>query len=149
MKRPSYKILKELKIKYDSSSHPTYMLAKFNQLFDSRKITNQEGIIEIPLTVTPITRFSITWIFFRNFPLFYTKFCTLFALLDSDYINIYLHPWDFVNINLPKYKRIFLPIRTNSGEKTLKKLDKYLTWLKSKGLHTLKINEYLNSNRLI
>ena len=141
MSRPSYKILNKLGFKYDSSLHPTYIPGYYNNFFTKRKIFIKENIIEIPISVTPIIRAPFSWLWFRNFPLIYSKICTRLSLINTNYINLYFHPWEFVDLSEYKEKITYLIIR-NTGPKLLKKFDDYLKFSK---LNSSSIKEFLRA----
>ncbi len=118
---PNYKILDDLGIVYDSSLHPTYIPKRYNNFKSPRTPFYRDGIKIIPLTVSPILRLPIFWIAFRNLPLSYSEYITN---RNKDYVNLIFHPWEFVDItemDLPKL------ITRNTGEKLIKKLQKYIT----------------------
>lgn len=140
MMPPAYSALKECGLKYDSSSHPAYVPGRYNGFFRTRKITNKEGIILIPISVTPLIKLPFSWLWFRNLGLVYAKFCTLFSLTNIAFINIYFHPWDFINIK--KYELPFL-IKNNTGNKCLKMLENYICWCRKKGFVFETIGNYL------
>jgi len=71
--------------------------------------------------------------------LIYSKFCTSFSLLDSDYINIYFHPWEFVELNKFNISKM---IKRNTGNQNIIKLNKYLNWI-SKKTEAITINNFL------
>ncbi len=137
-------VLKKIRIKYDSSLHPTYIPGKYNNFFKSRNIYLENGIYEIPVSVTPLFRLPFSWIWLRNMGFTYAKFCSNLNFINSDYVNIYLHPWEFVNINIDPYnKKILKLIIRKTGDKYLKLVDNLIKWYFNKNLKSMTINEYL------
>lgn len=128
--------LKEIGIKYDSSLHPTYIPGRYFNLFKKRKLFVENEIVEIPISVG-LFRLPFFWIFFRNFPLRYSKICTIFC---GEYINILFHPWEFVELD--NYK-LPLSLKRNTGLKLFNKLDNYLKWCKKKEYKDFTFSEYL------
>lgn len=122
---PSDKVLEDLGFEYDSSLHPSFIPGRYNKLFSARKVHMKTGLKEIPVSVYPFVRFPMTWVFFRNFPLIYSKIGTL---LNKNMVVV-VHPWDFVSLD--KYDIPYL-IRRNSGNKMKSKFSKYIKWCKSK-----------------
>ena len=60
---------------------------------------------------------AIIFLWFRNIGLGYAKICTRLSLIGSDYVNIYFHPWEFVNLEKLKYSdRLPKLIIRNTGE---------------------------------
>ena len=135
----NYKVLNEIGIKYDSSSHPTWIPGRYNNFFGSRKIKEKDGVKVIPVSVMPFIRAPLFWLAFRNFGLGYAKLGTRACLLNQDYVNLVFHPWEFIrleelNLNLPKI------ITRNTGDRLENMLEKYVNWCKDKGfkIKTLK-----------
>jgi len=140
LKTPSYKLLKEVGIKYDSSVHPTYVPGRYNNLFSKTGCYEINGIIEVPISVTPISKFPFSWIWFRNFGVNYAKVCTSMTSRSSPFINLYFHPWELVN--LQGYDIPYL-IKRNTGETMGEMLNSYIEWCIEKGFKFCTINEFL------
>ena len=140
---PDYEQLKELGLKYDSSSHPTYIPGRYNNFLKSRKISTKEGVKIIPVSVSPLFRLPLFWIIFRNMPLFYSKLITKSCLVKDDYVCLVFHPWEFINIK--NYKIPFL-VKRNTGEKIELKLEKYIVWCLENKFIFIGIEDYLFKN---
>lgn len=145
---PPY-ILKEAGFVYDNTCHPTYVPGRYFYLLKSRKIKLKYGIINIPISVTPIFRLPFSWIWFRNLGLNYVKLCTSWVFLNQDWVNIYLHSWDFtdLNDNLPFKLPYF--ITSNAGWKMIRMLDNYLNFCKLNQIRISTIYNYLRENNFI
>jgi hypothetical protein len=115
---------------YDSSLNPTYLPGRYNNFFSKRTIHKSENIIVIPSSVTPLMRFPLFWLSFKNFPLALIKFFTSFTLAADDYVCLYFHPWEFADIS--KYK-VPAYVKRVDGDQLLGRFEKYLRWLKTKG----------------
>lgn len=145
MRRPSYKVLGKLGFIYDSSVHPTWMLGKISHITKPRKMhKTKEGIIEVPLSVSPLLRLAIAWIHFRNLPLIYTKLITKMIMIDTNILNMYFHPWDFTDINKPRFKKLMFLIRRNTGKKNLEKLEKFIVWCKTQKYQAITMSDYIS-----
>lgn len=145
---PSLNVLEKIGFTYDSSLHPTWVPRHYCNLWISRKIKKTGNICEIPISVVPFVRLPFSWIWFRNFPLFYSKAMTSFNKCFSQYTLIYFHPWEFVTIPLENYfyQDIAWKVATrNIGYTFEKKVENYIEWAKKRGTF-LTIQEYLNSN---
>ncbi|NIO44337.1 MAG: polysaccharide deacetylase family protein [Candidatus Aenigmarchaeota archaeon] len=143
MKHPSYNVLRECGFLYDSSLHPTYIPGYYNNFFSKRKIFKQDNIFIVPISVAPILRAPFSWLWFRNMPLLYSKICTNSCLIDLDFVNIYFHPWEFVDIKT--YNLTKLPPKfyiKNTGKDLLKRLKVFINYYKSKA-EFLTIKDYL------
>ena len=126
-------VLNKLGIKYDSSFHPTYVPGKYFHAFGKRGLFKEDGVIVVPISVAAGLRLPFSWIWFRNFGLGYAKFCTRLALMNSMYINIYFHPWDFADLSSYRKEIGGLYVR-NSGENLARDIERYIDFCKSKGL---------------
>lgn len=169
MRRPSYSLLNKIGLKYDSSLHPTfvpflmaaytrfsnlltgkktlnadYMTSYAKNFMKSRKITRKDGVIVVPISVAPLARLPMFWVAFRNLPLSYATVCSNAALLDTDYLNMYFHPWEFTNLDTPRFNKIMRLIIKNTGMPLISKLEKYIHWAKRRNLRITTISEYLD-----
>lgn len=131
LKIPNFNILRKLGIKYDTSIHPTYVPGRYNNLAYPKKpfVTNQ--VLEIPISVTPFLRLPLSFVWSRNLGLRYMKLCTFLIFKEQRFINLYFHPWEFVNLNsfnLPFY------VTRNTGSRMNKLLEKYIEWCLSKDM---------------
>lgn len=143
MYHPDYSVLKNLNLTYDSSFHPTYIPGHYNNFFRTRKPFKKNNLIVIPISVTPIFRAPFSWFWFRLFGLNYAKICTKLSLIDSDYILLYFHPWEFSD--RLKEKRRFC---RNSGKRLLNMLDRYIQWCIKQDLKPTTIINYLENDTI-
>ncbi|MFH0831819.1 MAG: polysaccharide deacetylase family protein [archaeon] len=141
------KLLPTIGIKYDSSLHPTYIPGRYNNFFTERKIHRHGKLVEVPVSVTSLLRLPLFWFVFRNFSLFYSKFCTRWCFLDSDYVMLLFHPWEFVNLNELRFR---LPafIRRDTGKVLFSKLDSYIKWAKRNKWKFSTISTFLRSENI-
>jgi len=119
MQVPYYSVLKKLGFVYDSSYNPTFIPKRYNNFFKTRRIFKKEGIVVIPISTLPGIRLPLFWLSFRNLPLF--NFIS--RLVFKNYLNIYFHPWEFVDLSkfpVPWY------IKRNTGKNLCKKLSKFV-----------------------
>jgi len=141
---PEFKIIKETGHEYDSSLHPTYLPHHYNNFFKKRNIQVKNDIKIIPISVIPLIRAPLSWFWFRNFGLIYSKICTKLCLLDQNYINIYFHSWEFNNLNRQNISYFF---KRNSGIKLEKSLNKYIRWCISNKFEFITLKEYLDKQK--
>ena len=135
-------LLSGLNFLYDSSIHPTFIPGRYMNLFKKRKIHKISEVIEVPLSVLPITRLPIFWLAFKNFPLFYSKIFTKINFLFDNYTLLMFHPWEFADlssINIPKYIK-------GDYRKLLDKLEKYIRFCKKSGYEFETIEDYLQKS---
>jgi len=136
-------VLRNAGLIYDNSSHPTFVPGRYCNIFSSRRIHAENGVIRIPISVTPLLRLPFSWIWFRNLGLNYAKFCSNVSYLGQEYVNIYFHSWDFANIeNWPLGGRYRFLVR-NTGEKALSRLNSYLNWYLEKRVEIITMSEYI------
>lgn len=115
---------------YNSSMNPTYIPGKYNNFFKPRTTYVSNNLVKIPVSVTPLFRFPLFWLSFKNFPLSFIKLASRLTLANDRYISLYFHPWEFTDITsfrMPNY------ITKDSGKEMLDRLEEYLIWLKSQG----------------
>jgi hypothetical protein len=115
---------------YDSSLHPTWIPGRYFNFFKNREIHKIGNIIEVPLSVLPITRLQIFWLAFKNFGANYAKIFTKINSLFSDYTMLVFHPWEFINLKNLKLKWY---VKRKYGRELLNMLENYLLFcLKNK-----------------
>ncbi len=122
MRPPSYTVLKEVGFLYSSSLHPTYVPGRYNHLQSPRSPFVVEGVVEIPVSVSPGIRLPLSWLWFRQLGLTYAKVITMTL---KDYVCIYFHPWEFVS--LKGYGGILYT--RNTGKPMELALEKFLKWI--------------------
>jgi len=126
---------------YNSSLNPTYIPGRYNNLGESVKPTFNNGIWNIPVSVSPTLRIPLFWLSFKNFPIRLYRQLSLNALRENGFLNIYFHPWEFTDLSsfkIPNYMKRY------SKDELLLRLEKYLFWLKGKG-EFITIQEYIKS----
>ncbi len=145
MSRPDYKIIEKAGFKYDSSLHPAWIPGYYNNFFEKREIQNKNNLAIVPLSVSPFLRLPMAWLWFRNFGLTYEKVLTRLNFLDKEFTNVYMHPWEFVDINNEINRRYMsrLIIR-KTGDKFVHMLDEYIKWCRSKNYKFSTISNYMN-----
>jgi len=161
MVRVDRQILKEIGIIYDSSSHPTIafdptlMFSHYSNFFGRRGVYEDSGIIVVPVSVTPLFRLPFSWIWFRNFGLTYAKMCSNLCLIDQDFINLYFHPWDFIDVGETEYGKkvrwweVERFYKRNSGELMIENIERYIKWAGSIGLRFSTIWGYLHESKRV
>ena len=120
--------------KYNSSINPIYLPGKYNNFFKKRTIhlseNNTNIFYNIPISATPLIRFPLFWLSFKNFHSIIMKPMLLWTLNYDNYLNIFFHSWEFANIS--KYNKLPFYVRNCSGIDMINKLEKYLVWLNKK-----------------
>lgn len=113
---------------YNSSMNPTYLPGRYNNFFAQRTAYYSQQLLNIPVSVTPLIRFPLFWLSFKNFPLPLYQLASLLTLQCDRYLSLYFHPWEFTDLSaygLPSY------VKRHSGKPMLVRLERYLIWLRS------------------
>lgn len=130
---------------YNSSINPTFLPGRYNNLHISRTPFFQENVLQIPASVSPFLRIPLFWLSFHNFPIdFYIRLFDETYQKDG-YLNVYFHPWEFMDIENKKYKLPFYAKR-NTGEKMQKRFEKLLNWINKNELSTNTLKEFADSH---
>ena len=141
LRRPKYKILVKLGLKYDSSLNPTFLPGTYNNFFSKRRDFVEDGIKVMPASVVPLIRFPLFWLSFHTLNSGLLKFLTRLSLINMKFLCLYFHPWEFVDVKSYKIPRLFL---RKTGNEMLEILENYLKWCLKKGLKSETIDGYLN-----
>lgn len=143
MKRAPFDILKKAGFLYDSSLHPTYVPGRYNNLRKPRLPFVSEGIVCVPISTTPLLRLPISYFWFRNFG--YTYAVVMTSAIKDDLINLYFHPWEFVDL-----KEFDIPYlyRRNTGEKMINEFRMYIKWCLKNGYTGETISNYIKEEFL-
>jgi peptidoglycan/xylan/chitin deacetylase (PgdA/CDA1 family) len=134
--------------RYNSSINPIYLPGRYNNFDKPRTFYKQEGVWQIPASVSPIIRFPLFWLSFHNLPLWLYQLVAKWTLKKDGYLNIYFHPWEFTNLdnkeayNFPKY------VSKNSGKAMADRLDLFIVWLKKNKTEFATFKTFLEQNQL-
>jgi peptidoglycan/xylan/chitin deacetylase (PgdA/CDA1 family) len=127
---------------YNSSLNPVYLPGRYNNFFKPRSLFKKGSVLQLPASATPIIRLPLFWLSFHNLPLWlYTAACRR-TMNHDKYLNIYFHPWEFINLNkeaygLPKF------ISKNTGGAMAARLEDFITWMWQRGYEFKTINGFL------
>lgn len=152
-KAPSMKTLAKLEFLYDSSLHPTWVPGYYQNILKSRKVYEQDEVMEVPISVAPFLRLPFSWLWFRNLPWWCIQFCLKSNRMTSDYTLLYFHPWEFVALEKKVFKTDTLikkVMARNTGEVLEKRLKTYILHTKSEALLSnisfSKLSAYVNAS---
>ena len=134
MRPPSYSVLKRAEFVYSSSLHPTYVPGRYNHMRAPRSPFLTDDVVEIPVSVAPVIRLPLSWVWFRQLGVVYARIVTKTI---HNYLCIYFHPWEFVP--LAGYGG-FTHTR-NTGAPLEHALENYLKWL-SPQVTPMKMGEF-------
>ena len=128
LQKIDYNRLKTAGYTYDSSLNPTFLPGRYNNFKMPRSIfiESSSKLPILPMSVSPIIRFPMFWLSFKNLPLsLYFAFCKQCLAHDS-YLHLYFHPWEFADLRsfrIPAY------IKRVSGEEYSNRFEKLLQFL--------------------
>jgi peptidoglycan/xylan/chitin deacetylase (PgdA/CDA1 family) len=127
---------------YDSSLNPVYLPGRYNNAFKSRTLFMEQSVMRVPASATPFMRLPLFWLSFHNLPLRIYKAACSYTINHDSYLNIYFHPWEFLDLTNPSYG---LPkfISKNSGDKMIMRFSNLIRWMKAKGYLFNTLNEFV------
>lgn len=127
MKGVSAASIKAAGYTYDSSLNPTWIPGRYNHLRMPRTLhLVEDGLWELPVSVTPGFRIPLFWLSFHVLPLGILKQLAHRTLNADRVLHLYFHPWEFADLafsGLPAY------LKCSSGPVFARKLGKFLHWL--------------------
>ncbi len=121
--------------RYNSSINPTYLPGRYNNFSKPRTYFKQDGVWQVPASVSPIIRFPLFWLSFHNLPIWIYKIICSLTFLKDKYLNIYFHPWEFTD--LKDFNRFGFPsyVSKNSGVQMYDRLENLIVWMKKKNFN--------------
>lgn len=134
--------------KYNSSINPTYLPGRYNHFDKPRTFFIQENVWQIPASVSPIIRFPLFWLSFRNLPISFYLFLAKITYKYDNYLNIYFHPWEFQDLNNKEAYNFPGFVSKNSGEKMAERLHIFILKLKQKKYIFGTFKEFLIEKKL-
>lgn len=118
---------------YNASLNPAFIPGRYMHLNMPRTCFVEEGLLQIPASVTPWLRIPMFWLALHNFPLWLYKALVRRIICHDGYFNTYFHPWEFYPLGEhPEFKLPFI-IRHNAGQPMYDRLRDMITDLKSRG----------------
>jgi peptidoglycan/xylan/chitin deacetylase (PgdA/CDA1 family) len=112
---------------YNSSENPIWLPGRYMNLLKPRLPYRSGGLLNLPISASPIIRYPLFWLSFKHTPLWLFKAMSAWALNTDGYLNIYFHPWELSDLtvwDLPPW------LKNPSGGRMIRKLEAYLLWLK-------------------
>lgn len=114
---------------YNSSENPIWLPGRYMRFFKPRLPYFSGGLLNLPISASPVIRYPFFWLSFKISPLWLYKKLSGWTLKRDGYLNIFFHPWEFSDLSAWKLPA---PVKHPDGEKMLKKLETYLLWLKDR-----------------
>lgn len=132
---------------YNSSINPTFLPGRYNKLSEPRTYFMREGVWQLPASVTPLLRFPLFWISFHNLPLAIYKSLSDCVLKNDSYLNIYFHPWEFMDIGPKKKYNFPFYVTRNTDTKMIERFGKFIEWGKKKGYQFSRTEDFIEGIR--
>lgn len=132
---------------YNASLNPAFIPGRYMHLTTPRTCFMEEGILQIPASVSPWLRIPMFWLALHNFPLWLYKALCHRILRHDGYFNTYFHPWEFYPLgNHPDWKLPFI-IRNHAGEDMYLRLKTVIEDLQQQGCEFITYYEFAQMNR--
>ena len=128
---------------YNSSLNPTYLPGRYNNFRKPRTMFEENGCLQLPVSVSPTLRIPLFWLAFHNFPVWYYRHLSKRTMMNDGYLNLYFHPWEFVDLNEKEQFGFPSYIRRCTGELMKTRFKEYLRWCKAQGYQFMTISHYL------
>jgi peptidoglycan/xylan/chitin deacetylase (PgdA/CDA1 family) len=130
---------------YNSSINPTWIPGRYNQLNKPRTWFVEDGILQIPSSVSPRLRFPLFWLSFHHLPMEIIKWLSFQTYKKDKYLNIYFHPWEFTDLTI---KQLGLPsfISKNSGDTFTMRLCNFILSAQNRKIEFGTISQFLDKS---
>jgi len=127
---------------YNASLNPAFIPGRYMHLNTPRTYFKEEGLLQIPASVSPWLRIPMFWLALHNFPLWLYKGLAHRILRHDGYFNTYFHPWEFYELNELKALRIPLIIRHHAGSDMYERLKAVITDLQQQGCTFISYSDF-------
>lgn len=129
---------------YNSSINPTFLPGRYNNFDKPRTWFFQDGVLQLPSSVSPFIRFPLFWLSFHNLPLGILKWLSKITHRKDGYLNLYFHPWEFTDLKQPEKFGFPNYVTKNTGVDFEKRIDSFIGWAKEKGYEFEKSGDFVN-----
>jgi len=130
---------------YNSSINPTWLPGRYNNLHIPRVFFSIGNVLQLPASVSPMLRIPLFWLSFHNFPLWLYQHLAKRVYQKDAYLNLYFHPWEFVDLR--DKQRFGFPgyVSKNSGEAMINRMDRFMAWLTQQDYENCTIRQFISS----
>ena len=129
---------------YNSSLNPAFIPGRYMHLTDPRTPFMQDGLMQIPASVTPWLRFPLFWLAMHTLPMWlYKALCRRTWKHDGHFVT-YFHPWEFYPLGEHPEYNLPLIIRHNAGEPMAQRLTDLIRMFKNAGALFVTFTEALH-----
>lgn len=130
--------------RYNSSLNPAFVPGRYMHLSTPRTRFEQNGLLQIPASVTPWIRFPLFWLSLHVLPEWLYRTFVKRTLRHDGFFMTYFHPWEFSSLS-ERAAELKVPrvIRCNLGRPMVGRLDRLIAALKQSGAEFKPIAETL------
>jgi peptidoglycan/xylan/chitin deacetylase (PgdA/CDA1 family) len=139
------KEIKKAGYRYNSSINPTWLPGRYNNLKKPRTWFFDQGVLQIPASVSSLLRFPLFWLTFHNLPLSLIKRMSAAAHGKDGYLNLYFHPWEFTDLKQPEKFGFPAYVSKNSGEAFIKRIRDFISWAQANNYEFTRTGDFAES----
>ena len=118
---------------YNASLNPAFIPGRYMHLRTPRTWFMQDGVMQIPASVSPWLRIPMFWLSLHNFPLWLYKALCRRIVKHDGYFNTYFHPWEFYPLGEHPELKIMYIVKRHAGKDMYNRLKEVILDLKSRG----------------
>jgi peptidoglycan/xylan/chitin deacetylase (PgdA/CDA1 family) len=119
--------------KYNSSINPTWLPGRYNNFNRPRTWFWQDGVLQIPSSVSPFIRFPLFWLSFHNLPMAILTWLSNITYRKDGYLSLYFHPWEFTDLYKPEKYGFPGYVMRNTGDDFTERIKYFINWAQEKG----------------
>ena len=131
--------------RYNSSINPTYLPGRYNNFGRPRSWFMQDGVVQLPSSVSPLVRFPLFWLSFHNLPMRLLKWISKITYRKDGYLNLYFHPWEFTDLNKPEKFGFPGYVTRNTGLDFETRIDNFIVWALKNGYRFARTGDFVKS----
>ena len=128
---------------YNSSINPTWLPGRYNNLNKPRSYYKEKGVWQLPASVSRWLRFPLFWLSFHNLPLSVYTFLAKKTIEKDGYLNVYFHPWEFIDITSKEKFGFPGYVSKNTGLSMISRMDNFIKILKNEQYSFCTISEFI------
>ena len=130
--------------RYNSSLNPAFVPGRYMHLSTPRTRFEQNGLLQVPASVTPWIRFPLFWLSLHVLPEWLYAALVKRTLRHDGFFMTYFHPWEFSSLS-ERAAELKVPrvIRLNLGRPMVGRLDRLIATLERTGAEFKTIAETL------
>ncbi len=125
--------IREVGLIYNSSLNPAFIPGRYMHLDMPRTCFIKDGVLQMPASVTPLTRFPLFWLANHVLPPRVYHWMIQRTLSHDGYFLTYMHPWEFCDLKAHPEWKVQGIIKMNCGDELLSRLDRLIKTLKRTG----------------